>query len=307
MNLQIQVDSPQSEPKTAAAPAQAVLNACRDLMQHRCSLQLAAAFDRLSDMLMENASKSYEPKIVNNLLDARSALLRTRGAVAETFTEELTARLDGHKPCVIPGAALPQTGSLSLQTDEVLDEFVSARSLARSIESACLGELPSLHQAIAYLKRIPTLKMEDDPFSPQSIVGALLHAMLQDPATTVEMRLQWIRGLSQLGGMGFNDVYADLNRYLKDCGVQVQRSPAQQRGGNASHGAPQAQHAGADSGQYPQGMQQSGHGHMGSDAGGYGFAPQSTDAYMGSGYPSDSNMRPDAAPLQQLANNLVAL
>ncbi|HPG61672.1 MAG TPA: DUF1631 family protein [Casimicrobium sp.] len=301
MNLQIQVDSPQSEPKATAAPAQAVLNACRDLMQHRCSLQLAAAFDRLSDMLMENASKSYEPKVVNGLLDARSALLRTRGSMAETFTEELTARLDGKKPCVIPGAALPQTGSLSLQTDEVLDEYVSARSLARSIESACLGELPSLHQNIAYLKRIPTLKMEDDPFSPQSIVGALLQAMLVDSATTVEMRLHWIRGLSQLGGMGFNDVYADLNRYLKDCGVQAPRSAAQHRGG----GSAQAGHA--EAGQSQQGMQHAGPSPSAADGGGYGFAAQSADGYMGAGYPSDANMRPDAAPLQQLANNLVAL
>ncbi|HPT55707.1 MAG TPA: DUF1631 family protein, partial [Casimicrobium sp.] len=301
MNLQIQVDSPQSEPKATAAPAQAVLNACRDLMQHRCSLQLAAAFDRLSDMLMESASKSYEPKIVNGLLDARSALLRTRGSIAETFTEELTARLDGKKPCVIPGAAAPQTGGLSLQTDEVLDEYVSARSLARSIESACLGELPSLHQNIAYLKRIPTLKMEDDPFSPQSIVGALLQAMLVDSATTVEMRLHWIRGLSQLGGMGFNDVYADLNRYLKDCGVQAPRSAAQHRGG----GSAQAGHA--EAGQSQQGMQHAGSSQSAADGGGYGFAAPSADGYMGAGYPSDANMRPDAAPLQQLANNLVAL
>ena len=301
MNLQIQVDSPQSEPKATAAPAQAVLNACRDLMQHRCSLQLAAAFDRLSDMLMESASKSYEPKIVNGLLDARSALLRTRGSIAETFTEELTARLDGKKPCVIPGAAAPQTGGLSLQTDEVLDEYVSARSLARSIESACLGELPSLHQNIAYLKRIPTLKMEDDPFSPQSIVGALLQAMLVDSATTVEMRLHWIRGLSQLGGMGFNDVYADLNRYLKDCGVQAPRSAAQHRGG----GSAQVGHA--EAGQSQQGMQHAGSSQSAADGGGYGFAAPSADGYMGAGYPSDANMRPDAAPLQQLANNLVAL
>jgi hypothetical protein len=301
MNLQIQVDSPQSEPKATAAPAQAVLNACRDLMQHRCSLQLAAAFDRLSDMLMESASKSYEPKIVNGLLDARSALLRTRGSIAETFTEELTARLDGKKPCVIPGAAAPQTGGLSLQTDEVLDEYVSARSLARSIESACLGELPSLHQNIAYLKRIPTLKMEDDPFSPQSIVGALLQAMLVDSATTVEMRLHWIRGLSQLGGMGFNDVYADLNRYLKDCGVQAPRSAAQHRGGGP------AQPGHAEAGQSQHGMQHAGSSQSAADGGGYGFAAPSADGYMGAGYPSDANMRPDAAPLQQLANNLVAL
>ncbi len=283
-------------------------------MQHRCSLQLAAAFDRLSDMLMETASKSYELNVVNGLLDARSTLLRTRGSIAETFTDELTARLDGKKPCVIPGAEQPQASGLSLQTDEVLDEYVAARSLARSIESACLSELPSLHQAVAYLKRIPTLKMEDDPFSPQSIVGALLQAMLLDSATTVETRLHWIRGLSQLGGMGFNNVYSDLNRYLKDCGVQLRRTPMQQRPNSfpQNYNQPYQGHVDPNQGfaQYPQGFnlgQGNPNGQGMADSGGYGFNPPPLDAFNAMGYASEAAMRPDAVPLQQLANNLVAL
>lgn len=292
MNLQMPVQAPAAAVKSAAPPPAAVLSACRDLMQHRCSLQLAAAFDRLSDLLMDAAGKTYESKTVNGLLDARSALLRSRGAIADAFTEELTQRLDGKKPCIMPGASAPQTGTLSLQSDEVLDEYVSARSLARSIESACLGELPGLHQTVAYLKGLPTLKMEEDPFSPISVVGALLRAMQMDTSTPVETRLHWIRGLSQLGGMGFNDVYSDLNRYLRDCGVLVKRSQMQRP---ASH-AGSAAHADEVKNQHWHGDAP--------DTPNYGFASTGSDA---NGHNFDAAMRQESAPLQQLATNLVAL
>ena len=84
-------------PAASAMPTIAILNACRDLMLHRSNLQLAAAFDRLADILLDNAAKEYAPRVVGSLLDARSGLLRLRAAIAETFAEELTLRLNGLK------------------------------------------------------------------------------------------------------------------------------------------------------------------------------------------------------------------
>lgn len=298
----------------SAVPVNALFNGCRDLMLHRSNLQLAAAFDRLSDLLIDNATKAYEPKQVSALLDARSMLLRLRGAIAASFADELTQRADGRKSCAMPTGVEKAVEELSLQSDDVLDEYVTARALARSIESACLGELPSFHQKIALLKRSPTLKLEDDPFSPQSIVSALLSAMQASGETTADIRLQWLRALSTIGGLGFNDVYADLNRYLTDNGVTVQRPRAAQRQGHAP-------------GQAAQGGMPAGQGHMAGGAGqqmpGAAGAPmQSWDQggygqdFGGAGYGADMmggaqfaqlSTQPDAAPLQQLANNLVSL
>ena len=220
-----------SEPASPTLSAVTIFNACRDLMLHRCNLQMAAAFDRLSDILLDNASKIYSPREVGVVLDARSSLLRLRAQIAETFTSELTLRLNNRKPCLIPTSPVKVSQELSLQAEEVLDEYVSARAVARSIESTCLNELPIFHQKIAYLKHSPTLKLDEDPFSPQSIVSALLESMQSLPDTTAEIRLQWLRGLSTIGGIGFNDVYADLNRYLTDVGVAIQKPRAMQRPG----------------------------------------------------------------------------
>lgn len=255
---------------------------------------MAAAFDRLSDILLDNASKLYDPRLVSGLLDARSILLRERAAIAEAFASELTLRLNNRKPCLIPSGPTKEAGELSLQSDDVLDEYVSARAVARAIESACLGELPVFHQKIAFLKRTPTLKMEEDPFSPQSVVSALLEAM-QSIGTEPEVRLHWLRALGSIGGMGFNDVYVDLNRYLTDVGIAAQKPRAAGRpGGQAGH--------------HP--------GHQPGAMGGYADAAafdeaalagmSAQDAYM-AGQQSQLSTQPDAVPLQQLATNLMSI
>ena len=330
-------------PAASAMPTIAILNASRDLMLHRSNLQLAAAFDRLADILLDNAAKEYAPRVVGSLLDARSGLLRLRAAIAETFAEELTLRLNGRKPCGVPTAPAQGEHELSLQSADVLDEYVAARTLARSIESTALGELPVFHQKIAFLKRMPALRLDEDPFSPQSVVSALLEAMQTVSETTPEMRLHWLRALGGMGGMGYNDVYTDLNRYLTDAGVALQRPRAPVRppsagpgglggqGMGAHGGPPNAGYAQPASGggafgqgygqgggyQPPQGGYGQVTGYAAPGSGGYeqawAAAGGASEHYPGDPY-SDANnqyahvsMQPDAVPLQQLAANLVSL
>ena len=255
---------------------------------------MAAAFDRLSDILIDNASKLYDPRVVSGLLDARSVLLRERAAIAETFASELTLRLNNRKPCLIPTGPTKEVTELSLQSDDVLDEYVSARAVARAIESACLGELPVFHQKIAFLKRSPALKMEEDPFSPQSVVSALLEAM-QSVGTEADVRLHWLRGLGSIGGMGFNDVYVDLNRYLTDVGIAAQKPRAAGRpGGQAGH----------HPAQQPGGMGGYADAAAFDEAALAGMSAQ--DAYM-AGQQAQLSTQPDAVPLQQLATNLMSI
>ena len=319
-----------TEAAAAPMPTLALLNACRDLMLHRSNLQMAAAFDRLADILLDNASKEYEPRVVGSLLDARGGLLRLRPAIAESFAEQLTLRLNGRKSCQVPTAPAQVNDELSLQSDDVLDEYVSARSLARSIESAALSQLPVFHQKIAFLKRMPALRMEDDPFSPESVVSSLLEAMQSVSETTPEMRLHWFRALSSMGGMGYGDVYSDLNRYLTDAGVALQKPrapvrpppapPSEAGSGTPSGSGPGQQGAAgypppAGHPQYPPYPQGAGYAPPG--AGGYEQAwaadGGASEHYPGDPY-SDANnqyvqmsMQPDAVPLQQLAANLISL
>ncbi|MBL8311250.1 MAG: DUF1631 family protein [Burkholderiales bacterium] len=287
-----------TEAVSKAIPTSAILKGCRDLMLHRSNLQFAAAFDRLSDLLMDNAVKVYEPKAVSALLDARSSLTRLRGAISAAFADELAARLDGKVPCAIPTAAASPAMELSLQSDAVLDEYVAARALARAIESASLNELPPLHQRIASIKGDRALKMDDDPFSPQSVVSSLMSALQKASDGGAQTHLQWLRGLSGLGGLGFNDVYADLNRHLADMGVSIPGARAAHAAGAVAVGTGHPDHGGAEGGR--------GSGTTfdvasaiaaaGGDQGGYSGGLSTLNTPSGGGL-----------PLQQLASNLVSL
>jgi Protein of unknown function (DUF1631) len=211
-----------------------LLAGCRDLMLHRARLQLATAIDRLAEVLLDNASKSFEPKVVNALMESRAVLQRERVTISEDFTKSLQERIDGKQALDIPDTPVAQTltGGLQLQSMEVLDEVVAARSLAKSIESSSLNDLPPLHQRLASLRGDLSLKIGENPFGPISIVGALLGAM-QTVTNDPEMRLSWLRGLTVMGGLGFRDVYADMNRFLADGGVVV---PTVRAGSGAEQG-----------------------------------------------------------------------
>lgn len=319
-----------TEAAPALMPTLALLNACRDLMVHRSNLQMAAAFNRLSDILLDNASKEYDSRVVGSLLEAHAGLQRLRAAINESFAKQLTLRLDGCKSCLVPTAPAQVNDELSLQSDDVLDEYVSAQWLARSIKRAALGQLPVFQQKIASPKRMPALRTEDDPFAPESVISSLLEAMQSVSETTPEMRLHWFRALSSMDGMGYGDVYADLNRYLIDAGVALQKPRAPMRppsaapgesGGRAPVGAglsqpgaavysPQTGHP-----RHPPYPQDAGYAPPG--AGGYEQA-WATDGGASEHYPSDpypaannqhaqTSMQPDTVPLQQLAANLISL
>jgi hypothetical protein len=295
--------------KSASIPTSSILTGCRDLMLHRSSLQFAAAFDRLADILLDLAAKEYASRTVGSLLDARSALLRLRSDIAHAFTEQLALRLNGRKPCLVPTGPMNADSELSLQSDDVLDEYMSARSVMRSIESSTLGDLPVLHQRIAFLKRLPGMRMDEDPFSPQSVVSAMLEAMQSVGETTPEMRLHWLRGMAGMGGMGYSDVYADLNRYLTDTGVAKQQPRAVSRPGVGQHRGVNRAIDSAALSSYEETW--AGVANVGEDYANAGYGPGAFGGPSGHagqplGHPHMS-MQPDAVPLQQLTANLVSL
>ncbi len=287
-----------------------MLSGCRDLMLHRTRLQLATAMDRLAEVLLDSASKSFEPKVVSTLMESRGLLQSERAAITESFSEALAARIDGKRATGIPDRKVESTDDLSLQSDEVLDEFVAARSLSRSIESACLADVPPFHQRIAFLRSDATLKLTDNPFAPPSVVGSLLDALLAVD-TTGDVRLAWLRGLTMMGGLGFRDVYSDLNRFLSDGGVSV---PALRAGAGGQPGMPGA--AGGAAGGYGGGDAVSNAQAMDGIAAAMHAAmgiPGAAQNYAQGGYAQGGGqmmqqaMGGEGQPMQALASNLVSL
>lgn len=267
-----------------------LLGGCRDLMLHRARLQLATALDRLAEVLLDNASKSFEPKVVSSLMEARAILQRERLNLSEKFSAALSDRIDGKVSPEIKEPEGKGSGELSLQSMEVLDEVVAARSLAKSIESSSLNDLPPLHQRVASLRGESSLRLTENAFGPASIVGALFDSMLaatDDP----DIRLAWLRGLTLMGGLGFRDVYADMNRYLADGGVAIPNMRPVGAGAQGSAAAQTAQAGAASAGGVPPPAP------FGPDAMGNAAVNEAMAAAQAG----------DMQPMQALANNLVGL
>jgi hypothetical protein len=294
-------------PILSAERKKTMLTGCRDLMLHRTRLQLATAMDRLAEVLLDSASKSFEPKVVSTLMESRGLLQAERAAITESFSEALAARIDGKRATGIPDRKVEAVDQLSLQSDEVLDEFVAARSLSRSIESACLADVPPFHQRIAFLRSDAELKLAENPFAPPSVVGSLLDALLAVD-TTGDVRLAWLRGLTMMGGLGFRDVYSDLNRFLSDGGVGV---PAIRAGGGAAAGGQAGMPGGSgaagayggdaavSSAQAMDGIAAAMHAAMGIPGVAHGYG-QGGGQMMQHGFAGEQ-------PMQALASNLVSL
>lgn len=255
-------------------------------MLHRARLQLATALDRLAEILLDNASKSFEPKVVSSLMEARAILQRERLSLSERFSKALSDRIDGKLPPEIKEPEGKNSGELSLQSVEVLDEVVAARSLAKSIESASLNDLPPLHQRISSLRGDSAMRLSENAFGPASVVGALFDSMLA-ATEDAEVRLAWLRGLTLMGGLGFRDVYADMNRYLADGGVAI---PTVRPSGVGGSAAAQAAAAAAN---VAGAVAAAGDGMAGGNA-----AVNDAIAAAQAG---------DLQPMQALANNLVGL
>jgi hypothetical protein len=292
-------------PTLSAERKKSMLSGCRDLMLHRTRLQLAAALDRLAEVLLDSASKSFEPKVVGTLMEGRGILQAERASISEGFADALAARIDGKRATGIPERRVDAVDQLSLQSDEVLDEFVAARSLSRSIESSCLADVPPFHQRIAFLRGDPGLKLADNAFAPPSVVGSLLDALMA-VNTTPEVRLAWLRGLTLMGGLGFRDVYSDLNRFLADGGVHVPalRAPGSGSAGGAGHSGDPSAGMGGSPGSTMDGITQAMQAAMGISAQG-----QNQGYAQGQGY-GDGQIQQGFAegqPMQALAANLVSL
>ncbi|MEO8849514.1 MAG: DUF1631 family protein, partial [Casimicrobiaceae bacterium] len=86
--------------KTAAVKRQLprdlakALSDCRDLAIHRLQLSFSAMFDRISDLLMERASKSDIRSEQSLFLDARGALKTERASLMTEFEKVLRKRVD---------------------------------------------------------------------------------------------------------------------------------------------------------------------------------------------------------------------
>ncbi len=193
--------------------------ACRDLMSEQATLKIEAALDKVSEMLKADSVAAKDEDSAEVIRKSLVSLRGSRALIRTGFQRELMQRLEFQAPCGLVAKIGSGGKGLSLQADEVIDEFVAASSLAHLIDSECLDQMMPMHQRITRLLQQPTLRMAENPFSAPSVVSSLDAALTALPDVSQESRTLWFRRLTSLGGLGFHEVFVELNRILEEAGV----------------------------------------------------------------------------------------
>jgi hypothetical protein len=214
------------------------LSDCRDLAIHRLQLSFSAMFDRMSDILMERASKS-DIRVEQSLyLDARGALKTERATLMSDFEKRLRKRIDdriaGREQKLEFATSDVDPTKLTLIDTSAMDESVLTGNITRIVENACHDELNEFNRGVGFLLGKPGLETDGNPLAPQTIVEAFAEA-LQDLKADKQIKFQILKELNQTSLTDLAAIYADLNRHLVNLRIVPAAAP---RGRIVNRGSP---------------------------------------------------------------------
>ena len=203
----------------ARAPARElarILHECSDLAVHRLSASFAQILDRVSELLMERASKTDVREEQQLFLDARDSLKTERPVLMSEFEKHLRKLIDERiagKSVQKPDYSKVDASNLTLVETVSMDEAVLRGNIQRVVENLCHDELTALNRGVGYLLGKPDLVTETNPLGPASVVGAFAGAVGSLKADR-RIRFQILKDLNQTQLSDIATVYSDLNKHL---------------------------------------------------------------------------------------------
>ena len=203
----------------ARAPARElarILHECSDLAVHRLSASFAQILDRVSELLMERASKTDVREEQQLFLDARDSLKTERPVLMSEFEKHLRKLIDERiagKSVQKPDYSKVDASNMTLVETVSMDEAVLRGNIQRVVENLCHDELTALNRGVGYLLGKPDLVTETNPLGPASVVGAFAGAVGSLKADR-RIRFQILKDLNQTQLSDIANVYSDLNKHL---------------------------------------------------------------------------------------------
>ena len=202
----------------------------------RLTTSFAQILDRVSDTLMDRASKTDVREEQQMFLDARGMLKGERPAMMAEFERQLRKLIDERvsgRSEVKQDFHKADSTNLTLVETQSMDEAVLAGNITRVVENLCHDELATLNRGVGYLLGQPDLATEANPLGPATIVGAFSKAV-GALKTDRRTKFQIMKDLNQAPLGDINAIYAHLNQHL----TRLNMIPAIARGGVVNRGGP---------------------------------------------------------------------
>ncbi|HEX8741121.1 MAG TPA: DUF1631 family protein [Casimicrobiaceae bacterium] len=203
-----------------------ILSDCRDLAVHRLLLTFTSLQDRVGDMLLERAGKSYVRDEQQLFLEARQTLKVERPALMAAFEKLLRTGIEA-RVASEPGARADfsklDADELSLVDLTTLNQSVIVGNIVRSVENICHDELVTLNRGIGHLLARPDLEAQDNPLGPATVIDAYARA-IDGLEVESKVKFQILKELNLAPLAEIGAIYADVNRHLANLHIVPPRS-----------------------------------------------------------------------------------
>ncbi|HET7261317.1 MAG TPA: DUF1631 family protein [Casimicrobiaceae bacterium] len=203
-----------------------ILSDCRDLAVHRLLLTLTSLQDRVGDMLLERAGKSYVRDEQQLFLEARQTLKVERPALMAAFEKFLRAGIEARiasEPDSKADFSKLDADELSLVDLTTLNQSVIVGNIVRSVENLCHDELQTLNRGVGHLLARPELESHDNPLGPATVIDAYARA-IDGLEVESKVKFQILKELNLAPLAEIGAIYADVNRHLANLHIVPPRS-----------------------------------------------------------------------------------
>lgn len=198
-----------------------ILGDCRDIAIHRLLLAFNATLERVSEMLMDRASRTdvRDDQVVS--LDARDTIQTGRTALMAEFERRLRSQIDDRiagKVVTKADFSKMDAEQLTLIETHAMDESVVTGNITRVLENLCHEELQLLNRGIGHLLGQPDLETDKNPFSPSAVIAAFAES-LQTVKAEPRVKFAILKEINHASLAEINGIYVDLNKHLQNMHV----------------------------------------------------------------------------------------
>lgn len=229
---------------------QGTINACRQLLVKGLPKMMDALFERLDDVLYDQADKSGSDQLQADYFEAMRCLRRDREHVESGFNKELLGRFDRFW---IQGSAAP-SGDLSgdISSDEMglvesddLEEGLAITGMVSKGNNTFYRDLYALDQRFSYLMNGAKIEEDGNPIAPASVCEAFRQAVA-GVAVNLPVKLVIYKQFEKEVFNRLGPLYDQINATLAKAGIQPGIKPTVRRSSPYQGAAPGASGRGED-------------------------------------------------------------
>jgi len=212
---------------------QGTINACRQLLVKGLPKMMDALFERLDDVLYDQADKSGSDQQQADYFEAMRCLRRDREHVESSFNKELLGRFDRfwiHGTCESPAGSLSEITSdeMGLVESDDLEEGLAITGMVSKGNNTFYRDLYALDQRFSYLMNGARIEEDGNPLAPASICEAFRRA-IAGVEVSLPVRLVIYKQFEKEVFSRLGPLYDQVNATLAKAGIQPGIRPTARR------------------------------------------------------------------------------